>query len=129
MAPQVIHFDTNALVALPLWAHENHPAIRRIAAGEPAGASTIVWYEFLVGPLTETEHRLARAFLRGNIVPIDAADAKLAAEMYNRCGRRRTLKTDALIAASAIRAQAGLLTLNGADFEPFCEHGLYLLPP
>ena len=39
------------------------------------------------------------------------------------------LKTDALIAATAIRAGAEFLTLNRADFEPFAAHGLRRTEP
>ncbi len=38
------------------------------------------------------------------------------------------LKTDALIAAMAIRAKAEFVTLIGADFEPFVNQGLRLFP-
>jgi hypothetical protein len=41
----VIRFDTNALVALPLWAEQGHPVVQLIAGGEPAAVSIIVWYE------------------------------------------------------------------------------------
>lgn len=66
----MIHLDTNALVALPLWAREGHPVIQRIAEGEPAGVSAVVWYEFLIGPVAEEEIRLAHAFLRGTVIPL-----------------------------------------------------------
>jgi hypothetical protein len=49
----MIHIDTNALIALPLWAREGHSVIERIAAGVPAGVSAVVWYEFLIGPVAE----------------------------------------------------------------------------
>lgn len=94
--------------------------------GEPAAVSTIVWYEFLIGPLAPREAELARAFVRGRVVPAEEADAELAAELYNVAGRQRTLKTDALVAAIAIRADAALVTLNADDFRPFTEHGLRL---
>jgi predicted nucleic acid-binding protein len=122
----MIHLDTNALIALPLWAKEGQPAIQRIAAGEAAGVSSIAWYEFLIGPIDEYEVSLAHAFVRGNIVAMDTVDAQLAASLYNQAGRRRTLKTDALIAAMAIRAKASLLTLNTDDFLPFVPYGLQL---
>ncbi|MFT4100675.1 MAG: PIN domain-containing protein [Burkholderiaceae bacterium] len=124
----MIHFDTNALVALPLWARDGHPAIRRVLGGEAAAACAVVWYEFLNGPLAKDEAALARAFLQGRIVPITEDDATLAATLFNGAGRRRTLKTDALIAALAIRANAEFVTLNTADFEPFVAQGLRLLP-
>jgi predicted nucleic acid-binding protein len=123
----VIHFDTNALIALPQWARASHPTIRRIVAGEPAAVCSVVWYEFLIGPIDVAEIDLARAFLQGRIQPIDDEDATLAAQLFNDCGRRRTLKTDAWIAASAIRANAEFVTVNVADFEPFAKHGLRLL--
>jgi len=120
----MIHLDTNALIALPLWAKDGHPVIQRIAAGEAAGVSAVVWYEFLIGPVDDDEVSLARAFVRGNIAALDAADARLSASLYNHAGRRRTLKTDALIAAVAIRSGALLLTFNTDDFLPFVPYGL-----
>lgn len=123
----MIHFDTNALVALPLWARDGHPVVRRVLAGEPAGACALVWYEFLNGPLREDEADLARAFLQGRIEPITEDDAVLAANLFNSAGRRCTLQTDALIAATAIRTSAHFVTLNTADFEPFVTQGLHLL--
>ncbi|NCT66724.1 MAG: type II toxin-antitoxin system VapC family toxin [Rhodanobacteraceae bacterium] len=122
----MIHFDTNALIALPLWARSGHPALTRIVEGEPCAVCAVVWYEFLAGPVEAEEVRLAHAFIRGAVVPVEAADARLAAMLFNDAGRRRTLKTDALIAATAIRAGAEFFTLNVADFEPFVDHGLHL---
>lgn len=122
----MIHLDTNALIALPLWAREGHPIIERIAAGEAAAVSAIAWYEFLIGPIADDEVALAHAFVRGGIVALDATAARLAADLYNQGGRRRTLKTDALIAAMAIQASASLLTINQDNFQPFVPHGLRL---
>lgn len=123
----MIHFDTNALIALPVWARDEHPAIARIANGEPCAVSAVVWHEFLIGPVEPEEIRLVHAFIRGEVVPVGIADARLAASLFNDAGRRRTLKTDALIAAAAIRAGAEFLTLNEDDFEPFVDHGLRLM--
>ena len=83
-------------------------------------------HDFLIGPVEAEEVRLAHAFIRGAVVPVEAADARLAAMLFNDAGRRRNLKTDALIAATAIRAGAEFLTLNVDDFEPFVDHGLRL---
>jgi predicted nucleic acid-binding protein len=122
----MIHLDTNALIALPLWAREGHPVLTRIAAGEQAGISAVVWYEFLIGPVADDEVALARAFVRGNIVALETEDAGLAATLYNQAGRRRSLKTDTLIAAVAMRAGAELLTVNTDDFLPLVPLGLKL---
>ncbi len=124
----MLHFDTNVLIALPHWAREGHPAVARVLAGEAVAVSALVWYEFLSGPLAETEAGLARAFIEGRILPVGEDAAELAAELFNAAGRKRTLKTDALIAATAIRAKAEFVTLNSADFEPFVSQGLRLFP-
>ncbi len=122
----MIHLDTNALIALPLWARDGHPIIQRIAAGEPAGVCAVARYEFLIGPVDVDEAALAHAFVSGHIVAMETPDARLAADLYNRAGRRRTLKTDALISAMAVRAGASLLTINTDDFRPFEPFGLKL---
>lgn len=106
----MIHFDTNALIALPLWAREGHAAVQRVLDGEPAAVCAVVWYEFLV-------------------VPIDADTARMASTLFNGAGRRRTLKTDALIAAAAIQASAEFFTLNVDDFRAFVDGGLRLASP
>lgn len=124
----MIHFDTNALIALPQWARQGHAVVKRVARGEAAAVCALVWYEFLLGPLVDGEAELAHAFLGGRIEPVGAEDAALAAKLFNAAGRRRTLKTDALIAALAIRAEADFVTINVADFEPFIQHGLRLVP-
>lgn len=124
----MIHFDTNALIALPQWARDGHDVIDRVLDGEAAAVCAVVWYEYLLGPLEDTEAELAHAFLAGRVEPIGEADAALGAELFNAAGRRRTLKTDALIAAAAIRAHADFVTVNTTDFQPFLANGLRLIP-
>lgn len=124
----MIHFDTNALIALPQWARDGQSVVKRVVRGEAAAACAVVWYEYLLGPLVDGEAELAHAFLGGRVEPVADADAALAAQLFNAAGRRRTLKTDALIAAVAIRAKADFVTINVADFEPFVPHGLRLVP-
>lgn len=123
----MIHFDTNALIALPLWARAGHDVVQRVVAGEPAAACALVWYEYLLGPLAGSEAELAHAFLGGRIEPVSEADATLGAELFNGAGRRGTLKTDALIAAAAIRANADFVTVNARDFQSFVAGGLRLI--
>lgn len=124
----MIHFDTNALVALPLWAREGNEVVSRVVEGEAAAVCALVWYEFLLGPLADDEAELAHAFIGGRVEPMTEDDAELGARLFNACGRRRNLKTDALIAATAIRANAEFVTVNVADFKPFVAHGLRLVP-
>lgn len=124
----MIHFDTNALVALPQWAREGKDVVRRVVEGEAAAVCAVVWYEFLLGPLAEDEAELAHAFIGGRVAPMTEDDADLGTRLFNACGRRRNLKTDALIAATAIRANADFVTVNVADYKPFVAHGLRLVP-
>lgn len=123
----MIHLDTNVLIALPEWLREDSALVNRVVEGEPAAACSFVWYEFAVGPLTEDEVDMTRAFLQGGVASISEHDAVLAARLYNNAGRQWRFKTDALVAASAIEADAELITINMDDFRPFAEHGLRLL--
>lgn len=88
----MIHFDTNALIALPQWAREGHTVVDRVLAGEAAAVCALVWYEYLLGPLADGEAELAHAFVSGNISSVSDADAALGAELFNAAGRRRALK-------------------------------------
>lgn len=123
----MIHFDTNALIYLPQWANEGHPIIERIAAGEPAAVCTVVWYEYLCGLPGDEKAGLAHAFLQGRILPVTEEDARLAAELFNAAGCKRQHRTDTLIAACAIRANAEFITVNIAGFQPLTAHGLHLI--
>lgn len=124
----MIHLDTNALIALPEWSRaKRHSVIDRVLVGEPAAACSLVWYEYCVGPLVEGESERARAFLQGGITAVSGEDAALTAHLFNATGRARRLKTDAMIAAVAIRAGADLVTLNVDDFQPFVAHGLRIV--
>lgn len=122
-----LHFDTNALIALPEWVRLNHPAVQHIQNGGKAAACAVVWYEFLCGPVSEQHKNLAYAVLNGRVEPVTEAAAKLAAELFNKSGRARRLRTDALIAACAITAGAKFATVNYVDFQGFVEHGLKLI--
>jgi predicted nucleic acid-binding protein len=122
----LIHFDTNALVALPLWARQGHPVVERIAEGASAAACALVWYEFLCGPVSAEHIELAHAILSGRVESIGETQAQRAARLFNATGRARRLRTDALIAASAIEAGAALATLNRQDFAAFEPLGLVL---
>lgn len=123
----MIHLDSNVLVALADLTHDNHPFIQRIKSREPAVASALAWFEFCCGPLTEQHLQLARAVLAGRVTEINGSIAERAAMLFNVCGRKRSLRTDCLIAATAVLADAELATFNASDFEPFTPYGLKLL--
>jgi predicted nucleic acid-binding protein len=122
-----LQFDTNALIALPVWVRGGHPVIQRIERGDAAAACALVWYEFVCGPVSEEHKALARAVLAGRIEPVTEAAADIAGRLYNATGRIRRTRTGALIAACAMSAGAELVTLNREDFLPFVEFGLALL--
>jgi predicted nucleic acid-binding protein len=58
--------------------------------------------------------------------PFIAADAALAASLFNQTGRRSRSLADCMIAAVAIRCGAKLATVNSHDFHPLVAHGLIL---
>ncbi len=122
----MIHLDTNVLIALPLLARQEHSLARRIAKGQPVAVSSLVWFEYLCGPVSETEQQLTHAAIGGRVVPLDEAAAERAAVLFNATGRKRQLRTDCLIAASALLADAELASFNSSDFELFVPHGLRL---
>lgn len=123
----MIHLDSNALVALPVLARQRHDLTRRIAQGEAVAASSVAWFEYACGPVTDAEATLVRAVLSTGIVPLDEDAAERAAALFNAVGRRRHLRTECLVAATAILAGAELATFNAVDFRPFVAHGLKLL--
>jgi len=122
----VTQLDPNILILLPELIRREHPLVQRVLGGEAVSVCAPVWYEFLIGPVSPLDQRMARAFLRDRILPTSAEDAQLAADFFNHAGRRRSLKMDALIAACAVRAQAELFTVNTEDFAPFTPRGLRL---
>jgi len=91
--------------------------------GEPMITPTVVWFEFLCGPVTREQEATIRAFLT-QIIPFDEKQATAAAGLFNKAGRKRRLRVDAMIAGTAIAAGAKLATNNRADFAPFVPFGL-----
>lgn len=123
----MIHLDTNYLIGLLVKGSVAAVEVDGwLAAGESLAASAIAWTEFLNGPVTPLEVSRAEAVLRSRIVPFGQAQAALAAELFNQTGRRRGSRFDCLVAATAIRAQAQVATINQADFRLFVPHGLTL---
>ncbi len=80
--------------------------------------SSVVFYEWLRGPRCEQELDLQEAVLPSeSIVDFSAEDAAIAARLYRTLQRARGREVDLMIAASAIRHDAELWTLNTADFK------------
>ena len=95
-----------------------------LASGESLAASSIAWTEFLNGLITPLAVSRAEAVLESWIISFGRAEAVLAAELFNKTGRRRGSRFDCLIAATAILAQADIPTVN--DFNAFVPRGLKL---
>jgi len=124
----MIQLDTNYLI------HSLVPDTKQAAqldswilSGETISTSAMAWSEFLCGPLSATHASAALAILAG-IEFVTASDAALAAELFNKSGRRRGSLADCIIAAVAIRSAASLATDNRNDFAPLANFGLTLVP-
>lgn len=122
-----IHLDTSYLIrALVPGSVEALQMREWIRSGLTLTASTIVWGEFLCGPVGEEEKVLAGRILR-RLVPLDVDEAATAARLFNRTGRRRGSFQDCLVAATALEAAARLATAERVGFSRFRSEGLRLL--
>ena len=122
----MIQFDTNFLIQAVLVGSAAHQKFQGWAqTQEICNISSIAWAEFLCGPLDGASESMAR-----QIFPLPepflAADAGLAARLFNQTGRRSRSLADCMIAAVAIRCGARLATNNVADFQAFQPYGLLL---
>ena len=125
--PRMIMLDTNYLIAAEQPGSEVDRRLRQwLANGETFAVSTIVWTEYLCGPLA-ADKVAAVEFLVRRKESFLAADAPLTARLFNAAGRRRGTLTDCMIAAVAIRCHAAFATLNRDDFTAFVAHGLELV--
>lgn len=94
--------------------------------GALLGIAAPAWAEFLCGPVTPAAADAALGLLQEPI-PFAAAEAVLAARLFNESGRRRGSFVDCMIAATAIEAGARLATANAPDFRRFEPLGLQLV--
>ena len=123
----MIHLDTNYLIGLLV---KGSPQAQQVdgwlADGQTLAASAIAWTEFLNGPVAPLDVTRVASVLQSRIVPFGRPEAVLAADLFNKTGRRRGSRFDCLIAATAILAQAELATVNQSDFGVFQQEGLKL---
>ncbi|MBC8097055.1 MAG: type II toxin-antitoxin system VapC family toxin [Akkermansiaceae bacterium] len=126
LAGFMICLDTNYLIrGMEPGSEEAARMTAWYQAGEPLITAMPAWFEFICGPLTEQQEATIRAFLT-EIVPFDEKQARESARLFNKAGRKRNLRVDAMIAGTAMAANARLATNNRADFRPFVAHGLKL---
>lgn len=123
----MICLDTNYLIgALITGSRESNAVLLWLGKGEVLAAPAICWYEFLSGPVTTEQIRAITAILRGGVLPFDIIGSEKAADLFNATHRKRVLRVDAMIAATAINHNAHLATNNIEDFKLFAPHGLKL---
>ena len=117
MDPPTIHLDTSFLIrALRAGSPEDGQLRGFLRARRELAICSIAWAEFLCGPLNASQLDAARR-LTSERIPFTEQDASLAADLFNRSGRRRSSLTDCMIAAAALRRRAHLATSNPADFD------------
>jgi predicted nucleic acid-binding protein len=122
----LIHLDANFLVAALRGDRAAAPRLERwIARDEELAMSAVAWAEMLCGPLTDEEAQHA-GFLVRRVEAFQLEDAVLAAELFNRTGRRSRGLADCMIAAAAIRRGCTLATFDRAGFKPFQRFQLRL---
>jgi len=125
-AGKAVHLDTSFLIRALVAGSTEAGSLRQwLLDRRPVALSTLVWGEFLCGPLDEVAITLAGRIVHRH-VPVGTREATEAARLFNHGGRRRGSFPDCLIAATAIVAGAELATSNAADFQRFRDAGLEL---
>ncbi len=125
----IVHLDTSLLIQGLVRGSAADRRLREwLRAGVELAISAIGWAEFLCGPVEPSHAELA-----GRVVPVRVPfteeDASLAAQLFQRAGRRRGSLADCMIAATALRAEVPLATANRADFRRFEAEGLKIITP
>ena len=120
----MIHLDTSFVIRTLIRGTSEDQKLRRwLKSGTEVAVSSVVWAEFLCGPLSETELTLAVRVL-GVPAPFRDVEGELAARLFNASGRRRGTLIDSMVGAAALAANAPLATSNPADFRRFESAGL-----
>lgn len=123
----MIHLDTNYLIGLLVRGSASATDVGNwLAAGESMAASAVAWSEFLNGPVTPVEISRVESVIQSRVISFGQPEAVLAADLFNKTGRRRGSRFDCFIAATAILATAEVATVNQGDFKAFVPHGLKL---
>ncbi|MEO5926909.1 MAG: type II toxin-antitoxin system VapC family toxin [Bryobacteraceae bacterium] len=114
----MILLDTSLLIEAWSSRRAALPDVRRaIVQGEQFLLSSVVLYEWLRGPRTSSEILEQEQILpSADAIPFGPTEASLAADIYRAVKRARSREIDIAIAATAIRHNAKLWTLNPADF-------------
>ncbi|MEI7775511.1 MAG: PIN domain-containing protein [Verrucomicrobiota bacterium] len=121
----MIHLDANILIRLSVPGSGAAKKVRKwLLAGETLSASAPAWFEYISGPVTAQDILHAEAILTGGVANFEKEHSHKAADLFNLTDRRRAMKLDCMIAASALLHRAKVATTNVTDFLPFVPHGL-----
>ncbi len=114
----MIVVDTSALVDALTGPRRSAPRLRQaISDGHRLALPAIVLFEWLRGPRRPDEIAAQEAlFPSAEAMTFGPDEAAVAAALYRRVARPRGREIDLAIAASAIRYDAALWTLNRDDF-------------
>jgi predicted nucleic acid-binding protein len=123
----VIQLDTSFLIRA-LVRRSTHDRLLRewLGTGEQLGISATAWAEFLCGPVAPRQIELAARVVPHRLA-FSEAEATVTADLFNGSGRRRGSLIDCMIAATAIRLDDPLATVNPDDFRRFEKAGLKLI--
>lgn len=123
----MIQLDTSFLIRALVPRSAQDRILRKwLSEGTPVGIGAISWAEFLCGPV-ESSHVALAARLLGQPASFTSEDAEISARLFNLSGRRRGSLTDCMVAATALRLDTPLATVNVADFSRFEPAGLTIL--
>ncbi|RKX88378.1 MAG: hypothetical protein DRP58_00590 [Spirochaetes bacterium] len=124
----MVLLDTNYLIrSLIPETLEASRIINWIKNSEVLCTSTIAWYEFLCGPVNEEGIIVVHSLIEERVLPFTSDQSVEAAHLFNKTGRKRNLRVDAMIASAAIINNAKLATENITDFNHFVPLGLKLV--
>ena len=123
-----ILLDTNFLICGLIQDSSESELLKQwYLSGRTLMTSSVAWYEFLCGPVTESQIDVILAFLKGpKVIAFDQTISSRAALLFNQLGRPRKVRVDVMIAATAIEMDAELATANVQDFTEMKPYGLKL---
>ena len=126
----MIVVDTSLLIDALTGARRSAPALRKtIEQGERLLIPSLVLYEWLRGPRRREELAAQEAlFPKETSLPFGHHEAGLASELYKTVRQPRGREIDLAIAAHALAKDAGLWTLNTADFRDIPGLRLWMPP-
>lgn len=115
----MIHLDTSVLIDSLTGPKRSAAKLRAVLAGaEPISIDSIVLFEWLRGPrLTEEIRAQEVLFPSEDAAVFGFLEARVASRLYATVKRPRGREADLAISACALTHDAGLWTLNEADFK------------